>query len=193
MKVTLRPISAASSLASRTDCMKAPAPYFTSSTIAVAPPASFLDITLEAIKEFQVIATGAPAEFGRTAGGVVNVVTKSGTNDFFGRGFYYLQNQDLQARPHFLPEDEDLPTSGQKTFGFNVGGPIVQDRLDNGRYFFGIVRIVAVKKDDDISDEMEVARDVVDYLKEYAREKPEVAALWCLGIGFILGWKLKPW
>ena len=39
----------------------------------------------------------------------------------------------------------------------------------------------------------EVAADVLDYLKEYAREKPEVAALWCLGIGFILGWKLKPW
>jgi hypothetical protein len=39
----------------------------------------------------------------------------------------------------------------------------------------------------------EVASDVVEYLKEYAREKPEVAALWCLGIGFILGWKLKPW
>src|SRR5258708_17747749 len=38
------------------------------------------DITLEAVKEFQVIATGAPAEFGRTAGGVVNVITKSGTN-----------------------------------------------------------------------------------------------------------------
>lgn len=35
--------------------------------------------------------------------------------------------------------------------------------------------------------------DIVEYLKEYAREKPEVAALWCFGIGFILGWKLKPW
>jgi hypothetical protein len=44
-----------------------------------------------------------------------------------------------------------------------------------------------------LSDEAELARDLVDYLKEYAREKPEVAALWCLGIGFILGWKLKPW
>ena len=42
-------------------------------------------------------------------------------------------------------------------------------------------------------EEAEVAKDVVEYLKEYAREKPEVAALWCLGIGFILGWKLKPW
>ena len=44
-----------------------------------------------------------------------------------------------------------------------------------------------------LREEVELARDVVDYLKEYAREKPEVAALWCLGIGFILGWKLKPW
>ena len=35
--------------------------------------------------------------------------------------------------------------------------------------------------------------DLIDYLKDYARQKPEVAALWCLGIGFILGWKLKPW
>lgn len=35
--------------------------------------------------------------------------------------------------------------------------------------------------------------DLVDYLREYARQKPEVAALWCLGIGFVLGWKLKPW
>lgn len=46
----------------------------------------------------------------------------------------------------------------------------------------------------DIQDEAtEVAADVIDYLREYAREKPEVAALWCLGIGFVLGWKLKPW
>jgi hypothetical protein len=44
-----------------------------------------------------------------------------------------------------------------------------------------------------LADELEVARDVVDYLKEYAREKPEVAALWCFGIGFVLGWKLKIW
>jgi hypothetical protein len=42
-------------------------------------------------------------------------------------------------------------------------------------------------------DELDAARDLVDYLREYARQKPEVAALWCFGIGFVLGWKLKPW
>lgn len=38
-----------------------------------------------------------------------------------------------------------------------------------------------------------VTQDVMDYLRDYAREKPEAAALWCLGVGFVLGWKLKPW
>jgi len=37
------------------------------------------------------------------------------------------------------------------------------------------------------------SEDLVAYAKQYAREKPEVIALWCLGIGFVLGWKLKPW
>lgn len=41
--------------------------------------------------------------------------------------------------------------------------------------------------------EKQPTADLVDYVKSYAREKPEVAALWCLGVGFILGWKLKPW
>lgn len=35
--------------------------------------------------------------------------------------------------------------------------------------------------------------DLITYLTDYARERPEVAALWCFGIGFVLGWKLKPW
>jgi len=35
--------------------------------------------------------------------------------------------------------------------------------------------------------------DLTQYLKDYAREKPEMAALWCFGVGFVLGWKLKPW
>jgi hypothetical protein len=37
------------------------------------------------------------------------------------------------------------------------------------------------------------SEDLTEYLRAYAREKPEVVALWCFGIGFVLGWKLKPW
>jgi hypothetical protein len=40
---------------------------------------------------------------------------------------------------------------------------------------------------------MQPMPDLVDYIREYARQKPEAAAMWCFGIGFIVGWKLKPW
>src|ERR1043166_8617767 len=56
-----------------------------------------IDITLEAVKEFQVVATGASAEFGRTAGGVINVITKSGTNEVHGSAFYFQRLEALTA------------------------------------------------------------------------------------------------
>jgi hypothetical protein len=56
-----------------------------------------IDISLDAVKEFQVVASGANAEFGRTAGGVVNVITKSGTNDLHGSAFYYQRLEALTA------------------------------------------------------------------------------------------------
>ena len=40
---------------------------------------------------------------------------------------------------------------------------------------------------------MHPVEDILEYARAYAREKPEVVALWCFGIGFVLGWKLKPW
>ena len=40
---------------------------------------------------------------------------------------------------------------------------------------------------------LQPCQDLVQYAKDYARKQPEMAALWCLGIGFVLGWKLKPW
>ncbi|TWT73560.1 hypothetical protein Pla123a_38960 [Posidoniimonas polymericola] len=41
--------------------------------------------------------------------------------------------------------------------------------------------------------DLQPTADISEYIKEYARQKPEVAAMWCFGIGFIIGWKLKPW
>ena len=42
-------------------------------------------------------------------------------------------------------------------------------------------------------ENLEPCSDLTEYFRQYARERPEVVALWCLGIGFVLGWKLKPW
>lgn len=43
------------------------------------------------------------------------------------------------------------------------------------------------------SDAMQPFDDLYNYFQEYTRERPEVVAMWCFGIGFVLGWKLKPW
>src|SRR4029453_9979088 len=85
-----------------------------------------IDITLDAVKEFQVIGTGAGAEFGRTAGGVVNVVTKSGTNNFHGPLFYF---QRLEALSADKSDGKPLTDFHREQFGGTLGGPIVKDRM----------------------------------------------------------------
>jgi outer membrane receptor protein involved in Fe transport len=89
-----------------------------------------IDITLDAVKEFQVVASGASAEFGRTAGGVVNVITKSGTNDVHGSAFYY---QRLEALSSATSDGKPLTDFRREQFGGTVGGPIKKDKM----FFFG--------------------------------------------------------
>jgi hypothetical protein len=84
-----------------------------------------IDITLDAVKEFQVIASGAPAEFGRTAGGVVNVITKSGTNDRHGSLFHFQRLEGLTSN---LSDGTTLENFHREQFGGTIGGPIRQDR-----------------------------------------------------------------
>ncbi len=85
-----------------------------------------IDITLEAVKEFQVVASGANAEFGRTAGGVVNVVTKSGTNSLHGSLFEY---QRLQALSADTSNGMPLQDFSREQFGGSIGGAIVKNKL----------------------------------------------------------------
>ncbi len=84
-----------------------------------------IDITLEAVKEFQVVAQGANAEFGRTAGGVVNVISKSGTNDLHGSLFHY---QRLEALTSNTSDGKPLKDFHREQFGGTLGGPIVKDK-----------------------------------------------------------------
>jgi len=89
-----------------------------------------IDITLEAVKEFQVVATGATAEFGRTAGGVINVITKSGTNDVHGSLFHF---QRLEALTADTSDGKPLEDFRREQFGGTIGGPISRDKAF---YFF---------------------------------------------------------
>ncbi len=89
-----------------------------------------IDITLEAVKEFQVVATGASAEFGRTASGIINVITKSGTNEIHGSAFYF---QRLEALTANTSDGKPLTDFHREQYGFTIGGPIKRDRAF---YFF---------------------------------------------------------
>jgi outer membrane receptor for ferrienterochelin and colicin len=85
-----------------------------------------IDIALEAVKEFQVIATGANAEYGRTAGGIINVITKSGTNDIHGSAFY---NQRAKALSSDTSDGKPLEGFHREQFGATVGGPIKKNKV----------------------------------------------------------------
>lgn len=84
-----------------------------------------IDIPLDAVREFQVVATGANAEFGRTAGGVINVITKSGTNEFHGSLFHF---QRLEALTANASDGTPLTDFRREQFGGNIGGPIKRDK-----------------------------------------------------------------
>jgi hypothetical protein len=83
----------------------------------------------ESIQEFQVVPAGYSAEFGRSTGGVVNAITKSGTNTVRGTVFYVNRNRDWAERNAF--GQNAAPT--QQQFGGSFGGPITRDRIF---YFF---------------------------------------------------------
>ncbi|MEO8430706.1 MAG: TonB-dependent receptor [Acidobacteriota bacterium] len=89
-----------------------------------------LAISQESVKEISVIRNGASVEYGPSGGGVISVITKSGTNDFHGSGFYYIQPHSTVAR---LSNGREAPDQKKKQYGFSVGGPILRDQL----FFFG--------------------------------------------------------
>ena len=86
---------------------------------------------VDIIEEFRVATNSFSAEYGRNAGAIVNVLTKSGTNQLHGTLYHYHRNDALDAREFF--DGEDPAPLIQNTFGFTIGGPIVKDKW----FFFG--------------------------------------------------------
>jgi hypothetical protein len=88
--------------------------------------ASRSTVSQEAVQEFQVVTNSFAAEFGRSSGGVVNVVTKSGTNALQGNIFGFLRHKSFQARNAFAPVANPPFTRAQ--YGGTLGGPLLKDR-----------------------------------------------------------------
>ncbi len=92
-------------------------------TYVVAPIA-------DTIQEFKVVSHSDQAEFGGVTGGIINVVTKSGTNEFHGLAWEYLRNNFFDAKNHFLTA---VAPYRQNMFGGTLGGPVILPKLYNGR------------------------------------------------------------
>ncbi len=96
-------------------------------------------LSADAVREFQVTTSNYSAEYGRAAGGVVNAVTKSGTNEFHGSGFYYIRDNKWGATNPFTTQtvivngvntqEPIKPLDRRQQFGADVGGPIRHDKV----------------------------------------------------------------
>ena len=98
---------------------------------------TILQPSVEATSEFKVYTANAPAEFGRASGGIVNVQTRGGTNDFHGSVYDYLRNSVFDARDFFqrktAASSRRIPAFRQNQYGVTFGGPIRK----NGWFIFG--------------------------------------------------------
>ncbi|MBI4465320.1 MAG: carboxypeptidase regulatory-like domain-containing protein, partial [Acidobacteria bacterium] len=109
--------------------------YLLDGTDIVAPymnvtPASALGefLGVETTREFTVIQTNAGAQYGRAIGGIVNAVTRSGTNEFHGNVFEFLRNDKLNANDFFLNRrGAETPVLKRNQFGATLGGPVKKD------------------------------------------------------------------
>ena len=99
---------------------------------------------VDAIQEFEILSSSYDASFGRSGGGQVNVITKSGTNALHGTGYYFLRNAALDARNFFAPPAEADPKNQRHQFGFSAGGPIVKNRT----FLFGDYEGLRLKEGD---------------------------------------------
>lgn len=98
---------------------------------------TILQPSVEATNEFKVYTANAPAEFGRSSGGIVNVQTRSGTNEIHGSVYDYLRNSSLDARDFFqrktATSQRRIPAFRQNQYGLTFGAPIIK----NNWFIFG--------------------------------------------------------
>ncbi len=83
------------------------------------------NLGVDAIQEFSVLTSNYSAEYGKTSGGVINAITRAGTNQFHGSAYEFLRNSALDARNFF--DGPTIPPFRQNQFGVSAGGPIVKD------------------------------------------------------------------
>jgi hypothetical protein len=84
--------------------------------------------SINTVAEFKVDNSTLSAEYGRSSGAVVNIATRSGTNEIHGEGFWFMRHQDLDARNFFNVESQPQSPFKRNQFGANLGGPIIKNK-----------------------------------------------------------------
>jgi hypothetical protein len=106
------------------------------------------NLGVDAVQEFSVLTSNYSAEYGKSSGGVVNAITRSGTNDFHGSAYEFLRNSVLDARNYFDPSA--IPPFKRNQFGASAGGPLNKNRsfifgaYEGIRQSLGITSVVTV-------------------------------------------------
>jgi hypothetical protein len=85
------------------------------------------NLGVDAIQEFSVITSNYEADYGKTSGGVVNAITRTGTNQMHGSAYEFLRNGKLDAKNYFDDPTQPIPPFKRNQFGGTIGGPIVKD------------------------------------------------------------------
>src|SRR5438034_5192838 len=99
---------------------------------------------VEAVLEFQVLTNSYSAEFGRSSGGVINAVMRSGENSVHGSAFEFHRNSALDARDFFDPKDKPIPPFKRNQFGATLGGPIQRDKTFYFLAYEGLIERLGV-------------------------------------------------
>ena len=122
-----------------------------------------LTMSQEAVREFQVVTNQFAPEFGHAGGGLVNIVSRSGTNEYHGNAFYFVRNEALDARNAFVT-DAEKPPFRRKNIGATLGGPLRRNRT----FFFAAGEYI----DRHESDVVTISDDAVRSINQTLAARP---------------------
>jgi outer membrane receptor protein involved in Fe transport len=106
------------------------------------------EVPLDAVQEFSVVTNNFSAQYGRASGGIVNVVTKSGSNRFSGTGYEFFRNDELAAiSPDNKAKELAEGNFRRNQLGYSVGGPVLRDKV----HFFSSLEYIGIRSIDTLS------------------------------------------